>query len=624
MNQTPESLQAAQNFIEQHANQVLIQLGYQGEPAVHFGDAWAWSTGSQEIHINLDAFGDESYKPEWRILAFTHEVEAHHAPARREPASTEWDKRWSEEHPGGHFFLNVMADIAGNREIVSKVSGSQEGWRDFYAGKLFPTSDFRTKEDGQPVPRHIQFLYAALRETFVPEELCEVTTEVRTGLESLRDFQDSGQDLFAYATQPFKTKTEYLSRMEQMQLWRRGIWPKYLELYEQDAADPEMQQQNSDGSDQGEPSSSSGEGGQFTAEYEAYEEEHHPARGEEQDAEAIQQAQTAIDAILNRNPETADEATKAESQETDNEQKAAQASMPRKESAEQKRAAAMQASAAETAGVEVTDYQQYQRELQTMLPVIQDMRQVFEQFINERLTVKRQLLHRHSDGPVLDPDHLAQTMAQLKNPNVQNEDIPAFLEYGTKQTERELSGKLDFWLVVDNSPSMQGSKARMAARSAIAVLEGLDMFNELVKTESRQQGIDLDYDARTGVIVFNSNFTVPKPLGLSLSTQERIAATKDIQHVVGGTDTTPALDYILETYRTDPAADRKKVVVVLSDGEDPRASELANTIQALRTRGVLVYPIYLQSDVVDNQGVRIDNVADLPTVFAERVKDSLA
>jgi hypothetical protein len=251
------------------------------------------------------------------------------------------------------------------------------------------------------------------------------------------------------------------------------------------------------------------------------------------------------------------------------------------------------------------------------------MRQVFEQFINDRVTMRQQLLHRHPDGPVLDPDHLAQTMAQLKSDRIQNEDIPAFLEYGNKQAERELSGKLDFWLVVDNSPSMGGTKARMAARSAIAVLEGLDMFNELVKTESRQQGFELDYDARTGVIVFNSSFSVPKPLSLSLTTQERIAATTGIQQTRGGTDTTPALEYILDSYKTEPATDRKKVVVVLSDGKDPRAGQLATTVQSLRARGVLVYPIYLQSEVVDNQGVRIDNVNDLPEAFAQRVRDSL-
>lgn len=170
---------------------------------------------------------------------------------------------------------------------------------------------------------------------------------------------------------------------------------------------------------------------------------------------------------------------------------------------------------------------------------------------------------------------------------------------------------------------MQGTKATTAARSAIAVLEGLDMFNELMKAETRRQGFELDYDARTGVVVFNTSFTVPKPLGLSLTTQERIAATKDIQNVAGGTDTTPALNYIEGVYRTEPATDRKKVVVVLSDGEDPRPDDLASAIQALRTRGVLVYPIYLESEVVDNQGVRIDNVSDLPSIFAQRVKDSL-
>lgn len=624
----PEQLAEAQEFVHTKANRAMTQLGYTGKPDIQFGDVWGHHKITEEVIVDLNSFGDKSYKPEWRVLAFAHEIQAHHAPARREPESAVWSKRWEKEHPAAGIFLNILADIAGNREIVTKVPDSHEGWQDFYASKLFPETDYQAPNDkGQSLPRHVQFLYAMLRETFVPDEQCVVAPEVRERLDALHDFKGSGQDLINYATQPFKTATEYLSRMDQMQLWRKGVWPEYLALYEEDLQDPNVQKQEpgqgqGQGSAQADQTPGEADSDPFAEHYQDYEENHHPGKPSEPkddstDSQAQnEQAEAAIQAILNRNPETADKDKTVDTIKPNPLHQPPQ-------TAEQQRAAAVEAARAEAAGVEVDDYRQYQQELQKVLPLLQDMGQVFEQFINDRVTSKRQLMHRHPDGVVLDPDHLAQTVAQLRSGRTDDNEIPAFLEYGTKQTERELSGKLDFWLVVDTSTSMRGTKAQLAAQGSIAVLEGLDMFNQRVQEESRAQGFELDYDARTGVIVFNDSFQVPKELGLSLTMKERVAATKNIQAASGGTNTTPALDHIITYYQTDPAADRKKVVVVLSDGEDPQANSLASAMANLRNQGVLVYPIYLQSDVVDSQGVRIDDVSTLPEAFAQRVQDSL-
>jgi hypothetical protein len=639
--------QQAVEFVERQANDILIQLGYQGEPSVRFGTQWAWSPDTHETIVDITAFGDETYKPEWRTLAFTHEIEAHHAPARKEPLSAEQDNTWGEEHPAAHFFTNVMADIAGNRSIISKVPDANAGWRDFYANKLFEPTDYSregTPKGNRPIPRHIQFLYAMLRESFVPDETCTVDPEVRQALDSLHDFRGSGQDLIDYSTQPYKTPSTYLSRTEQMKLWRKGIWPTYLELYDQDKDDPEYQQQDSDQQSSGDQSpnqkqdrsdNSGNDGGnnesdkqdweQFAEDYEDYEENHHPGGSAKNDPDGQQAEakQAVINEILGRE-------TDGQESEAGHEQASPQAPQPAEQqpslrATEAERARSQQAAMAKTAGVSLEDYRAYQRQLDGALPIVQDMRRVFEQFINERITHKTTLQHRSTEGAVLDPDHLSQTYAQLKDPAINNDEIPAFLEYGTSEAEREISGKIDWWLVSDISGTMQSyGRSGAAAKAALVLMEGLDMFNEMVREESAARGMELDYDARTAVVAFGSNSQVLKPLSNSLTTKERVEVTQTIRAAEGGrTMGSLGLEPIVQEYQARPAADRKKVVTFLTDGLDYNPSELVKRIKYLRGQGVLVYPIYIGTPVVDPAGIRLDDVSQLPDILAGQVERSL-
>ena len=645
---TPEEQRAqAEDFVEQYGNQMLVRLGYSGIPPIKFGNQWSWrpadnqSTG--EVTVNLQAFGDETYKDEWKLLGFGHEIEAHHAPARLEPAAQAWDARWGREHKAAHIFLNILGDTAGNRKIITKIPESADTWRDFYANKLFPGTDYRTVEDKtgnqRPRPRHMQFLYALIRERFVPDEPCQVDDEVRTALDSLHDLNGSGQDLIAYATQPFKTPREYLSRMEQMTLWREGIWQPYLKLYDKDLEDrkPEPSRQGQSGSN-GSPSdtdqSPDSSDDPFAGEYEDYANNRHPGQQHSDDPQSEDSAEQVMNAILNRNPETDKEAEKDENNESAPGSKSDQSDSKTEDSnaqkvgqSEKQRASDIQAAAAKEAGVGLEDYQSYQKEVDLALPYIQDMRRVFEQFISERLAFKRQLVHRQTEGPLIDPENLPYTVAQINSG--QTEEMPAFLDYEAKSKEKTMLGKLDFWLVVDTSDSMGwegGTKAKLAAEGAVTVLEGLDMFNDMVAEESRRQGFDLDFDARSSVITFSSgmpSYEVPKQLGLSLSYQERVEATKGIRQTGGGTDASPALHYINDYYAGDPAMARKKVVVLLTDGEDRNPQGVAGEVKALRNNGVLVYPIYIQSDIVDSAGMRLDNISQLPEELSKRVQESL-
>lgn len=645
--QNPEALIEAEKFVNKYGNLVLTQLGYIGQTEIYFGNGWATNLETHAVFVDINAFGDETYKPQWKVLAFAHELEAHHAPAKREPTANDWAIRWGREHPAGPIFLNILSDMAGNRSIITKVPNSKEDWHDFYESKLFPETDYTylTDEQGKShqLPRHIQFLYAMIRETFVPDEQCIVDEEVREVLDSLHDYKGSGQDLISYSTQPFKTQSQYLTRNEQMILWRKGIWPEYLKLYEKDLEDRQQQNQQGEG-DPDESNQGSGQGSEntdqnqegkskpFNKEYQDYEENRHPGdthnhskdkdkdkkddnQGGEGDGDDHKDEQDAIDKILSNNPNT-------EPSKSSNESK--RNPFKRDPNHERNRAREIKKEKAEKANITLEEYEEIESTIAKVLPYIQEMRTVFQQFINERLAYKKALTHQQTEGPLLDPDNLAHTMARINAGKT--EELPAFLDYTIQEKERSMVGKIDFWIVVDSSPSMYeygAKKAKLANTAIVTALEGLDMFNEMVAEQSRQHGFKLDYDARSGVISFDDSFKVNKPLGLSLTLKDRVDATRNIRSNYGGTNAGPALEYIKNNYLTEPAADRKKIIVFLTDGEDQYPDSVAREISQLRQLGVNVFPIYIQSEVVDSRGVRIDNISELPEELSRKVQESL-
>lgn len=631
----PDIHPEARVFVDTSAQFALQVLGYGGSPRVEFGDKWACDIRPDNSTIIVDqkSFGDETYKPAWRMRAFQHEVDAHYAKARLQPESAEWDLAWGKEHDGGDFFLNIMADIAGNREISSKDPSARADWDDFYASKLFPETDYRfkiDKETGQQtttrMPRHVQMMYAMIREKMVPDETCEIDPEVREALDELTMF-NGDFDLLNYATQPYKTPTEYLTRMEQMRLWRNIIWPKYLELYTADETDRQPDPQSGQPGDGGQ---NNGQTPQVFGEfYEDYSKDRHPGgTPNKSDADSAGEIQKAMDAILatapssvsgqrdkNRPPQPSQgEQPKPGSEAAD------QKSKQHNSSHEQQSALTAFALKEGVAPEELHNYLAMQRRV---LEVIGQMHGVFEQFINERTGLKWRLSHQHAEGVLLDPDNLARTVIQMATG--QEDDARPYMDYERLEKNREMSGKLDLWLVVDCSGSMEGTKSKVATESAVAVLEGLDDFNQMVQETSKSLGYELDYDARTAVVTFGDDAQITKPLGLTLTTKERIQAVRGIQNPSSSsTCDYLALGKVLDFYNSEPSTDRKKIVIVLTDGKSSDTSELSQVQLLLRKIPNLgVYAIGIEDDSAETNyaphGKTIQNVAQLPDTLSTMV-----
>lgn len=621
-------------FVDTSAQFALQVLGYRGSPRIAFGDAWECDIRPDNATIIVDqkSFGDESYKPAWRMRAFQHEVDAHYAKAKLQPESAEWDLAWGKEHPAGTLFLNIMADIAGNREISSKDPSARDDWGDFYGTKLFPEKDYRfkiDKETGLPtdtrIPRHVQMMYAMIREKMVPGEVCETDPDVREALDNLCAF-NGDFDLLNYATQPYKTPTEYLSRTEQMRMWRGAIWPKYLELYEADQEDrqPDPQNRQPGDTDQGDGSAPQG----FQEYYEEYTNERHPGgKPDKSEHGAEAEIQKVMDAILQGAPnparekpsskESGQQPPSSDSKLEDNTKEPESGQAPKKERLDAVTAFAIKE------GVKPEELQNYLKLQKRVQGVIGEMHGVFEQFINERAGLKWRLSHQHAEGVLLDPDNLARTIIQMSTGR--EDDAKPYMDYERLEKNREMSGKLDLWLVVDCSGSMEGTKSRVAAESAVAVLEGLDDFNQMVQETSRSLGYELDYDARTAVVTFGDNATVTKPLGLTLTTRDRIEAVAGIQ-TPSSNDTCDylGLGKVLDFYAANPSGDRKKVVIVLTDGISGDVSELQKVLSSLKQVPDLgIYAIGIEDDSAETNyaphGKTIQNVAELPDTLSAMV-----
>lgn len=98
-----------------------------------------------------------------------------------------------------HTLENILRDIHVNNNIVSerKIPVLLAKRKSLYKTKLFTEHDFINPKPvpgsiealldiTKPLPKHIQFLYACIRELMVPDEPCIIDPEIRIFLQRIR------------------------------------------------------------------------------------------------------------------------------------------------------------------------------------------------------------------------------------------------------------------------------------------------------------------------------------------------------------------------------------------------------------------------------------------------------
>lgn len=598
----------ANAFLEQEIPVLGKLTGLDVDFAV--GRRWATDMRTGNFTINPSFFVERDYTPEHAAYATLHELWAHVRDVKREPVMAARQMSFCKKGKAEHLFSNILTDIHGNKLMHHVLPAMESVATDLYDTKLFPL----TEEDDTPIdyaakPLHIQFMYKMIRDEMIPDSDTPVRPEVRAALEELRDYNGAG-DVIKYLTDP-NSKLSGIERFEQQ---LAVIYPVYLQLMEQSRKEDTKEERSSKSSDgssdsqpsegqpqrESKPSPDSAESGNgtddvdpFTADYGEYFNTKHPEPMSEEEHDKFK--------------EVIKEAAKDQA-------KKARTIDPTRELDRQLR---------DETGFGLHEHDRYKNEVAKQLDAINRMREVFRSVINEHVATRRGLSRRaHTDGAILDPDHLAQTVIDIKSGVHQPE---AFKHYESKRGRTEAVGNTDYIFVFDGSDSMAGERAQSAAISGLIMLEALAGVERDVQAAEAEYDLDLELDIRTALYIFGDQSTCLKPLGNGLSDRERLTTQRQIAAASeGGTSDFLALEDI---ERLPGKAERQRIVIVVTDGESADSARTTAAIRRLRSQDIHVYGVGIESDAATDlykpHAKRIDTPAALPDVLESFINETI-
>jgi hypothetical protein len=585
------------------------------------GAGMATDPRSGDVLVDPRFFFEAGYtSPDQASYGILHETAAHVRTAVNNPRFNERVIAFAEKGNPQALFNNIFEDIAGNNLIHAVLPRMRGVARELYVERLFKETDYTQ------FPRHVQFLYKTIREEMAPDSEVIVLPEVDEALAGLRDYKGQG-DVIKYSTAVAKSARKAMGEEERFTIWQNIIYPVYESLLEQDRNDPERQDQG-----QGQGEGQEGDGENTNDQGESQQSSDQPQEGSEgntdQRSDDERFGSFYDDFKQNRHPEPMceEEEEKLREHAKEKAEQQARSQSPQNPLSEQERQ--LDEKVRKETGHSLQEQRQYHAEITKWQTVIQEMRDVFQQVINDRMAEKRGLSRRNfAEGAVLDPDRLVQTVIDIRN---NNEEPEAFRDYETKKGEAQAIGKTDYVFLFDISGSMSGTKAEAAAASAVIGLEGLAALQRDVEEAEATQKVDLDLDIRTAIYVFGDRAVCVKPLSTKVSPKERLdtyAAVADPND--GSTQDYLALEEV-EGWEVEP--DRRRILIAVSDGgsndgfndTSPRARR---AIDKLRGKGWFVYGISIGSDEAEAlykpTARRVDDPAKLPETIQGFIESTI-
>ncbi len=273
----------------------------------------------------------------------------------------------------------------------------------------------------------------------------------------------------------------------------------------------------------------------------------------------------------------------------------------------------------------------YRDRVRELSPHIEHLREVWQLIIAERIGA-RNILSRipTPEGEVLDKSSLVRIVSEVsagvKRPN-------AYLSRQRDLRRTRRDGSTDYVLVIDRSASMLGAPAEAAADAALIMLESLAAVERDIAAEERALGIDLELALRTALIVYDTEAVVVKALSGSLDDHTRRRMHAEIRAPRGSTNDSVALEAAAHELRVgalqerpSDGLERRRVVILVSDGGTDDSARAHTRLQGLRAAGVKVFGIGIRtSDLVTRfapDGIRLDDPTLLPLVLEELIRAS--
>lgn len=125
---------------------------------------------------------------------------------------------------------NCLRDVYVNRRTLQHMPGMTDTMRQLYATKLFPSHNL------MDCPRHLQFVYALLRESMMPGEQCIVDPEVRKLVDS-----QASKDRFTQMIPMEDGVSIHKSLQQRLTYIQTYIEPLYTYLYQNDTKEQEKE-----------------------------------------------------------------------------------------------------------------------------------------------------------------------------------------------------------------------------------------------------------------------------------------------------------------------------------------------------------------------------------------------
>ena len=571
---------------------------------VAVGKDWATDLKTGSFTIDPSFFIEKGYSADHCVFATLHELMAHVRDVKHDPVFAARQRAFimgsknPQERQARQIFNNILTDVHGNKQIMNMLPAMREVGADLYDNRLFPTERDSEPVDYTKEPMHLQFLYKIIRQEMIPGSETPVRQEVDEAIDQLRNFQGGQIDLISFLTDPNAKGSDdkKMSGNDRFDYWLTQIWPRYEKLIELDKQEAKDNQQDSDS-----PQNDTGEqdNNPFSDAYTDYFDNRHPEPLSPEEHEKIHKT------IKKANQDKRRESVTPEQREHNRQREANRRYR-------------------EQTGHSLREKEKYNSEVRRFRKQIGHMRQVFRSILDEVIATRRGLSRRaHQDGDVLDPNRLAQTVADIKS-GVAPE---AFQRYEAIRGRTELSCKTDYFFVFDCSGSMAGKSAQSAASCAVIMLEGLASMERDIRKMEKEQNIDLsDLSVRTALYTFGSSSVCHKPLSSSLNDKQRL----DTYAAITAADAGDTADYLalqeIAGLRRDH--DRQRIVIVVTDGESSdRNAAYAAINQLRRDQNTVIYGVSIGSIAAEQlyapNAKFIDDPKDLPNILQSFIETTI-
>lgn len=579
---TPDSkmIHRAASFFSEN-EQAICDYAQQAGLIFEHGDQWSIDMQTGRGTFDPKFFVKRGFTEAESMWATCHEIE-HFRDWKKDPkayanlfARTEKERRLD-------LFYRYINNIMANREENRRFPAHRETLEYLYEDKLFPRINYIKS------PRHLQFIYAILRETVLPREELTLSPEVRTAVERLKNIDSEGTNLILLASDPTAMP------QDRFDLIQDYIEPVYERFFQEDVSEYKEKKKQSEkqGKDEDVLEEESMEGGSRGTDRGYIQTDSN--RDEDYFAEEYDESEERLPRVLS--PKEAKEEIEKEIRRRQEDNKSSE-----QIAKEQFRG---------RYGVSAAEIEDYSDEYRKIEYQIKPLRGVFERIIATRKEVRRRLKERTDQGVIIDPSMIAQAYIDALGGIVSSRTQ---LKIRREELDEHKLREFEFTLICDLSGSMNenhpGGKSYEQRLATILIMEALDEFEKKLKEERFEKSVDLH--VLTEVRGFHGSDEELKPLSDTLDFATRVQIARRLENCTGRrtadykslAQVAAKIDREIERKIED--GELKKVLILITDGGSDDVSLALKAKKRLAQQGVITKAIQIgQPGMTDTQKFR--------------------